>query len=61
MRGFEWSRKLFPKDWFQGFDPLDDLEDFSKSNGNVVDSREFRILTLGLQITKVPLLSAVLM
>lgn len=50
MRGFEWSRKLFPKNWFECVDPVEELESTEKD----FDARKHRILSLGLQITKVP-------
>lgn len=50
IRGFEWSRKLFPKDWFQNSDPIseDDQDTEMSSLG-----RKRRMLYLGIQITKV--------
>ena len=71
MRGFEWSRKLFPKGWFQKIDPvyedlecMDDgwksgLKPFSHPDALISYSvkeetaRKQRILTLGIQISKV--------
>jgi len=49
IRGFEWSRKVFPKGWFQNVDPVVELEDpIARS-----EERKFRILSLGIQICKV--------
>jgi hypothetical protein len=49
MRGFEWSKRSLPKDWFQTMDPLEEIEE---SAGSSV-SRIKRILSLGVQLTKV--------
>jgi hypothetical protein len=50
MRGFEWSRKLFPKDWFQNNDPIvEDIEDAETD----IEKRKHRIVSLGIQISKV--------
>jgi protein SMG6 len=49
MRGFEWSRKVFPKGWFQDVDPVVELEDPTAGS----NERKHRILSLGIQISKV--------
>jgi hypothetical protein len=49
IRGFEWSRKLFPKTWFQDVDPTESIEETEDSS----EARKQRILTLGIQLTKV--------
>ena len=50
MRGFEWSRKLFPKDWFENIDPVvEEIEDPNET----CEARKQRILSLGIQISKV--------
>lgn len=61
MRGFEWTRKVFPRGWFDGVD-LEDLgeEDTGVDRGETEDeefARNKRILSLGLQICKVRLCS----
>ena len=49
MRGFEWSKRSLPKDWFQTVDPLEEIEESAESSV----SRTKRILSLGVQLTKV--------
>jgi hypothetical protein len=51
IRGFEWSRKLFPKDWFGDLSPQDFEE--SEAENNAIGWRKHRILELAVQITKV--------
>lgn len=47
MRGFDWARKFFPKNWFQEIDPLEVIDEDQK------DPRWERIMQLGVQLTKV--------
>jgi hypothetical protein len=49
IRGFDWSRKLFPKRWFQDIDPIEPIEETEEST----EARKERILTLGIQLTRV--------
>jgi hypothetical protein len=49
MRGFEWSKRSLPKDWFQTVDPIEEIEESAESSV----SRIKRILSLGVQLTKV--------
>lgn len=49
IRGFEWSRKLFPRGWFQDVDPTESTVETEDSS----EARKQRILTLGIQLTKV--------
>ena len=59
MRGFEWSRKIFPRGWFEGAEvgEVDDGQgDGDKEEEEGVEleaARNKRILSLGLQICKV--------
>jgi hypothetical protein len=59
MRGFEWSRKMFPRGWFDGVeieeeDDDEGVERVEKEEGVAkVEARNNRILSLGLQICKV--------
>jgi len=57
MRGFEWSRKVFPHGWFEGVEvwEVDDGQDEGEEEEAVEleASRNKRILSLGLQICKV--------
>lgn len=50
MRGFEWSRKSFPKGWFHDLDPL--AEDIVDTKAET-EGRKHRILSLGFEISKV--------
>ena len=49
MQGFDWSRKLFPKDWFENIDILEGLPETEKTEV----ARMKRLILLGVQITKV--------
>lgn len=47
MRGFDWARKFFPKNWFQDVDPVEKIQ------VDQTESRSRRVLQLGFHLTKV--------
>ena len=60
MRGFEWSRKVFPRGWFDGGEFEEDEGEVGVEREELVAevaARNNRILSLGLQICKVRPLS----
>jgi hypothetical protein len=57
IRGFEWSRKLFPKGWYQDVNPTEPIEETEDSS----EARKQRILSLGIQLTKVRYISGFLL
>jgi hypothetical protein len=52
MRGFEWSRKLFSKDWFDGTEEIF-LEEQVEDTPEIQTTRNDRIIYLAVQISKV--------
>jgi hypothetical protein len=49
IRGFEWSKRVLPRDWFEIMDPLEEIEESAESS----TSRIKRVMSLGVQLTKV--------
>jgi protein SMG6 len=48
IRGYEWSRKFFPKNWFEEIDPLEEISETDSESC----ARKTRIIHLGIEITK---------